>query len=48
MGKKQSKKKRGKEKDLIFYLRFYRNFTPPFQKVADKEISEIINELKKL
>jgi hypothetical protein len=36
------------EKDLIFYLRYYKKVAPDSRRVIDNEIKKLIETLKKL
>lgn len=45
--KRKSKELKEAEEDLLFYLRFYKEFPPNYQKnIADKEIEELEKKIK--
>lgn len=45
--KRKSKKLKECEEDLMFYLEYYNQFTTRFQGVANKEIDDLIDKIKK-
>lgn len=46
MSMKINKKRRELEKDLLFYLRYYKKISPDFRKNFDKIIEDLIELLK--
>lgn len=45
--KRKSKKLKEAEDDLLFYLEYYKKFTPEYRrKIADKEIKELEEKVK--
>lgn len=46
--KRKSKKLKEAEDDLLFYLKYYKKFPPEYRKkIADKEIKELEDKIKK-
>ncbi|WP_199653036.1 hypothetical protein [Parabacteroides sp. AM08-6] len=46
--KRKSKEQKEAEEDLLFYLEYYKKFDAGYQKrIADKEIKELEDKLKK-
>lgn len=47
MAKRKSKELKENEDDLLFYLEYWQEFPSTFRKVAEKEIAELENKIKK-
>jgi hypothetical protein len=47
-GKKKSKKRKETEKDLLFYLEFWKYFAPDSREKFQREIDKLIEELKEM
>ncbi|MDR2652642.1 MAG: hypothetical protein LBC68_10095 [Prevotellaceae bacterium] len=48
MKKKKRKKRREAEKDLLFYLEFWKHFAPDSRDKFQKEIDRLEEELKEM
>ena len=48
MKKKKSKKRRQAEKDLLFYLEFWKHFAPDSRAKFQIEIDRLMEELKEM
>jgi hypothetical protein len=48
MKKKKSKKRKEAERDLLFYLEFWKHFAPESRNKFKKEIDRLIEELKEM
>ena len=44
--KRKSKELKEKEDDLLFYLEYWKKFPNSFQRIAQKEIDDLENEIK--
>lgn len=47
MARRKSKELKENEDDLLFYLEYWQEFPDTFKRVAEKEIAELQNKIKK-
>jgi hypothetical protein len=48
MKKRKTKKRKNAEKDLLFYLEFWKHFAPDSRAKFQREIDRLIEELKEM